>query len=116
MRTISALIAATFCALALSGSAFAADRLKNPPLAVAPSWLELRTLAAVGDLWPAKEATAKGGRAKSPSVATGNPLWSAELEATASTRLQQGLAAVRSWGRTAQQVLDGRISFDVAEN
>jgi hypothetical protein len=116
MRTISALIAASFCALALSGSAFAADRLKNPPLAVAPSWLELRTLAAVGELWPAKEATTKGGRAKSPSIAKANPLWPAELEDTASTTLQQGLAALRNWGRTALQVLDGRISFDVAEN
>lgn len=116
MRTISALIAATFCALALSGSAFAADRPKNPPLSAAPSWLELRTLATVDDLCPPKEAILKGGRAKSPTVANANALLPEELEDTVRVALQQVIEVLRIWGRSAQHLVDGRTSFDVAEN
>lgn len=116
MRTISALIAATFCALALSGSAFGVDRKQDQLSAQTPGWLEFRTAFAAQDLWPGKVFTTKSGRAQSPAQ-DDDTLWLATLEDSATTAFQDGLEVLRNWGRVAERLLSNeRTSFDVAGN
>lgn len=117
MRTISALIAATFCALALSVSAFAGDRDQSRVQAFAPGWLEFRTAFAAEDLWPEKMFTTKSGRAQSPVRQPKDVYWPEALQDTAAVAFRQGLDVLRNWGRAAEQVLTNeRASFDVAGN
>lgn len=52
MRTISVLIAATFCALALSGAAMARDSYRDHQPIPSPAWLEFRAAFAAEHLWP----------------------------------------------------------------
>ena len=116
MRTISVLIAATFCAFALSGSAFAVDRTQGSMSAPTPGWLEFRTAFAAERLWPGKVFTTKSGRAQSLALEH-NALWPAALKDTASSALQHALDVLRNWRRAAERALTTeRSSFDIAGN
>jgi hypothetical protein len=114
MRTISALIAATFCALALSESAVAADRgLARPQ---AQGWLEFRTAFAAEKLWPDKTAKTKGGSAQSPTLQVTDRPWPEELEGAAGA-LQHRYDVLRNWSNSAQRILTNQgTSYDVAGN
>jgi hypothetical protein len=114
MRRISALIAATFCALALSGSAVAADRALTRPQA--QGWLEFRTAFAAEKLWPDKTAKTKGGFAQSPMLQVTDRPWPEELKGAAGA-LQQGYDVLRNLSKSAQRISSNQgISYDVAGN
>jgi hypothetical protein len=117
MRSISALIAATFCALVLSGPAFAGggklDSLGSKPA----DWLEFRTAFAAEDLWQDKSHKIKSGRATSPVLETEDLHQPDTIANTASAALQQGLNALGKWGKAAEQMVNSdRSTFDVAGN
>jgi hypothetical protein len=117
MRSISALIAATFCALVLSGPAFAGggklDSLGSKPA----DWLEFRTAFAAEDLWQDKPHKIKSGRATSPVLETEDLHQPATIADTASAALQHGLSVLRQWGKAADRAVNGeRSTFDVAGN
>jgi hypothetical protein len=115
MRTISALSAATFCALALSGSAVAADRGLTRPQA--QGWLEFGTAFAAEKLSPENAVKIKIGSAQSPTLqATARP-WPMKLEEAAVGALQQGFDVLRNLGKSAQRILTNeRTSYDIAGN
>jgi hypothetical protein len=116
MRTTSALTAATFCALALSGSVFALDRKEGPTSAPTPGWLEFRAAFAAEGLWPGKVFTTKFGHDQSPDE-DGDTLWPVALEDTANAARQRGPNVLRNWGRTAAWALTNeRSSFNIAGN
>lgn len=116
MRTISSLIAATFCALALSGSPVAADRGLTGPKQPALDWLEFRTAFSAEDLWPNKTVKTKNRSAQSPAPEVTDGRWTEKLEEGVAA-LQQGLDVLRNWGQSAQRILTNeRTSYDVAGN
>lgn len=117
MRSISALIAATFCALVLSGPAVAGGSKLDSAGPKTADWLEFRTAFAAEDLWQGNTTKAKSGRAVSPISKTDEVHRPATIAETASAALQQGLSDLRQWGKAADRVVNSdRSTFDVAGN
>ena len=117
MRSISALIAATFCALVLSGPAFAGGSKLDSPGPKTADWLEFRTAFAAEDLWQGNTTKTKSGRAVSPVFNTEELHLPATIADTASAALQQGLSVLRKWGKAADRIVNSdRSTFDVAGN
>lgn len=117
MRSISALIAATFCALVLSGPAFGGGGKLDALGAKPADWLEFRTAFAAEDLWQDKVPKTKSGRAVSPLLKTEELEGPKAFAKGASAALRQGLTVLREWGEVADQAIEAeRPIFDVARN
>ena len=117
MRSISALIAATFCALVFSGPAFAGGGKLDALAAKPADWLEFRTAFAAEDLWQDKVLKTKSGRAVSPLLKTEEFEGPKAFAKSASATLRQGLSVLREWGEVADQAIKGeRPTFNVAGN
>lgn len=106
MRTISALIAATFCALALSGPTWSADGKLDNSVTPSPGWLDVRTAVAAEDLWPRDAHAIKAGRAK-PTIPAAKPDKFAAIEDAAVAMVAMGLDVLRGWGKAADRFVEG---------
>ena len=107
MRTIPALIAATFCTLALSGGAGAQDL--NAINAKAPTWLESRTAFAAVHLWPKHQSKLK--KANTPDI---NPL--ASIDDVIAQSVHAASDLLYDWRKAATRAVDQRGTFELAEN
>lgn len=110
MRTIAALIAATFCALALSGPTMARD--PSTPTAN-PEWLEFRAALAAEDLWAKKVGVRETELVKAQMDKRKNADVPVAAEHNISLEGQRVLDALRQWGTTANGMLK---DFDIAGN
>lgn len=108
MRTIQALIAATFCTLALSGGAWAQgpDTAKGQT----PRWLEFRTAFAAEHSWRKRQTKLKAGL----MAETGSRASTSDVIART---YQQTSDFLYDWRKAAERAIDDqRRSFDHAEN
>lgn len=108
MRTLTALVAATFCALALSGPTMARD-LSMPT--ANPGWLEFRAAFAAEDLWPKTVGVRKSELVKAPVGKREDE--DGTLAAERKVEVQRVFDAIRKWEATAKVMLK---DFDIAGN
>lgn len=108
MRTTPALIAATFCALALSGGAWAQG--PNAIKGQTPSWLEFRTAFAAEHFWPKRQSKLKSGMTVDVSSR-------ASISDVIARSYQEASDFLYDWRKAATRAVpDQRRTFDLAEN
>ena len=113
MRTISALIAATFCALALSTPAIAREGDRSHIQNSNPDWLEFRAAFAAEDLWPKKVGIRRADLVEAPVAKQKDADESVAAVNAISLAVMSGLDSLRQWGALAK----GKpTDFDVARN
>jgi len=100
MRTISALIAATICALVFTGPAFARDG--DHARAPASNWLASRTAFAAEDLWPKRVTASQPTHVVSPIRASKRAEEIVAAREEHATRVEQGFDFLRDWAIAAK--------------
>ena len=113
MRTISALIAATYCALALSTSAIAKEGDRSPIQNSTSGWLEFRAVVAAEDLWPKKVGIRRAELVEAPMAQHKDADASVAAVDAIAPAIGSGLDSLGQWSALANwKVTD----FDVARN
>lgn len=113
MRTISALIAATFCALALSTPTIARESDRSHIQNSNPDWLEFRAAFAAEDLWPKKVGIRRAALVEAPMAKHKDADESVAAVNAISSAVMSGLDSLRQWSALAKGRL---IDFDMARN
>ena len=113
MRTISALIAATFCALALSTPAIARESDRSHIQNSNPDWVEFRAAFAAEDLWPKKVGIRRAALVEAPMAKHKDADESVAAVNAISSAVMSGPDSLRRWSALVKGRL---IDFDMARN